>query len=71
VWLDPAGDLQGAGVRELAFEACNQFTLQAEAFARAILDDTPQPLPLEDSVRNMACIDAVFRSAQSGRWETP
>jgi hypothetical protein len=26
---------------------------------------------LEDSIKNMAVIDAVFRSAQSGRWETP
>jgi hypothetical protein len=25
--------------------------------------------PLEDAVANMAVIDAVFRSAQTGRWE--
>jgi hypothetical protein len=29
------------------------------------------PVPLKDAVLNMAVIDALFRSAQSGRWETP
>jgi hypothetical protein len=29
------------------------------------------PVPLEDAVRNMAVIDALFRSAESGRWEAP
>jgi len=29
------------------------------------------PVPLEGSVQNMAVIDAVFRSAKSGRWEEP
>jgi hypothetical protein len=26
---------------------------------------------LEDSICNMAVIDALFRSAESGTWETP
>jgi predicted dehydrogenase len=26
-------------------------------------------VPLEDAVANMRCIDAVFKSAESGRWE--
>ena len=29
------------------------------------------PVPLEDSVKNMAVIEAVFRSAESGKWEQP
>ena len=62
-------DPRGFEVTEL--EVCNQFTLQAEAFAAAILDERPQPVPLEDAVANMACIDAVSRSAASGRWEVP
>jgi hypothetical protein len=28
-------------------------------------------VPLEDSLNNMLVIDAIFRSAQSGHWETP
>ena len=27
------------------------------------------PVPLEDAMKNMAAIDAIFRSAESGRWE--
>jgi hypothetical protein len=29
------------------------------------------PVPLVDAIRNMAVIDALFRSAESGRWEAP
>jgi hypothetical protein len=28
-------------------------------------------VPLADAVRNMAVIDALFRSAESGHWEAP
>jgi predicted dehydrogenase len=53
------------------FDGINQFTLQGDAFSRAILEDTEVPVPLEDSVHNMEVIDAVFRSAKSGAWERP
>jgi predicted dehydrogenase len=53
------------------FDGMNQFTLQGDAFSRAILEDTEVPVPLEDSVHNMEVIDAVFRSAKSGAWERP
>jgi hypothetical protein len=29
------------------------------------------PVPLEDSIANMKVIEAVFRSAETGRWERP
>jgi hypothetical protein len=29
------------------------------------------PIPIEDAVANMRVIDALFRSAHSGHWETP
>ena len=43
----------------------------ADAFAAAIQDGTPQPVPLEDSLANMRVIDAVFRAAANGSWERP
>lgn len=52
------------------FAPCDQYTLQGDAFARAILDGAPPPVPLEDSLRNMKVIDAVFRAAESGKWES-
>jgi predicted dehydrogenase len=53
---------------EIAFEVCDQYTLEGDAMSRAILDDTPVPTPLEDAVANMRAIDAVFASARSGAW---
>ena len=71
VFLDSTGELAGSGIETIAIDRCDQFTLQAEEFSTAILENRPQRVPLEDAVANMACIDAVFRSAESGRWETP
>jgi hypothetical protein len=36
-----------------------------------VLEGGEVPVPLEDAVQNMAVIEAVFRSAESGKWETP
>jgi len=52
-------------------EVCDQYTIQGELFSRAILEDGPVPVPLEDSLGNMLAIDAIFRSVRSGHWETP
>ena len=66
-----AGDLSGSGIETIALPPCDQFALQFEEFSTAILEGRPQRVPLEDAVANMTCIDAVFRSAASGRWEAP
>ena len=55
----------------LEFEECNQWTVQCDLFSRAVRAGGPAPVPLEDAVANMQVIDALFRSAKSGRWETP
>jgi predicted dehydrogenase len=54
---------------EETFPPCDQYTLQGDAFSRAILDGTEAPVTLEDSVRNMETIDALFRSAVKQGWE--
>jgi predicted dehydrogenase len=58
------------GIEE-SFPVCDQYTVQGDAFSRAILDGTEVPVTLEDSLANMAVIDAVVRSAASGRYEMP
>jgi predicted dehydrogenase len=60
----------GKVVRE-EIPTCDQYTVQGDAFSRAILDNTAVPVPLEDALGNMKAIDAIFRSAKSGRWESP
>ena len=51
--------------------ACDQYTIQGDAFSKAIRENTEVPVPLEDAIGNMKVIDAIFRSSQSGRWEKP
>jgi predicted dehydrogenase len=67
--VDPDGDPAGRNVEDIRVDVCDQYTLQGDLFSQAILDGGPAPIRLEDAVANMACIDAVFRSADSGRWE--
>jgi predicted dehydrogenase len=71
VFVDDGSDLHGKGIRAIVVEACDQYTIQGDLFSQAVLEGRRAPVPLEDSVRNMAVIDAVFRSARTGRWERP
>jgi predicted dehydrogenase len=45
------------------FPVCDQYTIQGELFSRAILANTEVPVPLEDALKNMAVIEAIFKSA--------
>jgi predicted dehydrogenase len=69
--VDNGKDLYGGGQEVLTFPICDQYTLQGDRFSKAVLDGTDVPEPLEDSIRNMECMEAVFRSAESGQWERP
>jgi predicted dehydrogenase len=71
IFIDSSGDLFGSGITTETFPVCDQYTLQGDAFSKAILDNTEVPVPLEDAINNMAVIDAIFRSAKSHQWETP
>jgi len=71
IFIDDGGDIFGGRIVAENFPICDQYTIQGDAFSRAVRDDTEVPVPLEDAVKNMAVIEAIFRSAESGRWETP
>jgi predicted dehydrogenase len=71
LFIDSTGDLTGSGVSTETFPACDQYTLQGEAFAKAVREGAEVPVPLEDSIGNMTVIEAIFSSAQSGQWVTP
>jgi predicted dehydrogenase len=69
--VDDGTDIAGVGIEEIDLPAVDQYTIQGDRFSQSILDDTPQPLPLEDAVANMRVIDAVRRAAktaQFGEW---
>lgn len=71
LFIDPTGDLSGSGITTETFPAGDQYTMQGDAFAKAIREDSEVPVSLEDSIGNMAVIEAIFASAQSGHWEQP
>jgi predicted dehydrogenase len=53
----------------LPSEAANHYTRQAQAFSAAIRNGTPIKNDMQSAVANMRIIDAIFRSAESERWE--
>lgn len=69
--LDDGRDLASGGREEIAIEPVDQYREQADAFAETILSGKPLETGLEDAIANMKVIDALFRSAVSGRWEEP
>ena len=71
IFIDDGRDLIGSGRAVEELPACNQYTIQGDLFSRAIREGGAPPVPLEDAVKNMAVIDAVFRSAETGHWEEP
>jgi len=72
IFIDDGRELYGNASAVIeTFPVANQFTIQADLFSIAIRNNTEVPNPLEDAICNMAVIDALFRSAHTGRWETP
>lgn len=69
--IDSGADLFGGGIRVEEIGVCDQYTIQGDLFSEAILTGSEVPTPLEDSLRNMATIDALFEAARSGRAVDP
>jgi predicted dehydrogenase len=67
----PMGDLAGGGRDEIVLEPVDQYREQADAFAAAVLSGQQLSSGMDDAVANMKAIDALIRSATSGRWEAP
>ncbi len=57
-------------IEEIVLPVCDQYTIQGDLMSLAILNDTPVPTPIEDSVENMQVIEALKQSHETGRWET-
>jgi predicted dehydrogenase len=71
LFIDDGRDLFGSGLTTETFPVCDQYTLQGDAFSKAVLENTEVPVPLEDAIKNMAVIEAIFHSAKSGNWQSP
>jgi predicted dehydrogenase len=71
ILVDDGRDVFGSGITTEVIPTCDQYTIQGDAFSRAIREDGEVPVPLEDAIGNMAAIEAVFLSAVTGKWEIP
>src|ERR1700723_1100941 len=71
ILIDDGRDVFGSGIATQDFPICDQYTIQGDVFSRAVRGDADVPVSLEDALKNMAVIDAIFRSGDSGKWETP
>jgi len=71
ILVDDGRDLFGDGVETIELAAVDQYTEQADRFSAAIRGRGNVPVGLEDAIGNMAVIDALFRSAETRRWERP
>jgi predicted dehydrogenase len=55
--------------REVETEIADQYLLEFDAFAQALIEKTDVPTPISDALANMAVLDALFAAAASGKWE--
>jgi predicted dehydrogenase len=62
---------RGAEIEEIVFDITDQYTIEGDLFAQAILNDTAVPTPIEDAVANMRVIDAIVSSGERGTWVEP
>jgi predicted dehydrogenase len=46
------------------FPACDQYTIQGDEFSKAVMHHGQPPVPLEDSLKNMKVIDALFAATK-------
>jgi predicted dehydrogenase len=71
LYLDNGRKLADASARRIRIAKVDQYRLQAEAFGRAVRGEEPLEFGVDDAILQARVLDAVFRSAKSGRWETP
>ena len=71
ILIDSGADPMGSGIRIEQFPVVDQYAIQGDLFSRAIRGHGDVPTPLEDSLRNMIAIEALFRSADTGGWAEP
>jgi predicted dehydrogenase len=69
VFKDSGKDLRGSSIETITIPPCDQYTLQCEAFSKAIRKEEPWPYPITDAVQQMRIIDALYKSGESGKWE--
>ncbi len=71
MFIDGTGDIFGNGITTEEFPTADQYTMQGDAFSKAVLEGGEVPVPLEDAIANMAVIEAIFKSTETNAWVKP
>ncbi len=69
LWLDKGQTLGMTSAKAISVKPCDQYQLQGEAFSRAVRGLEPLAYGIEDSIKQMKVLDALFKSGETGRWE--
>ena len=69
LFIDDGSSLAGTGVRTEVLPESDQYLLQGEIFSRAVRGELSLPYGIDDAIRGMRIIDALWRSERSGRFE--
>ena len=69
LFVDSGRSPGGASAVMETLAPCDMYTLQGDAFSRAIRGEIDLPYGVEDAICNMRVLDALFASGASGHWE--
>jgi len=69
--IDSGKSLDGTSAVVENFAPIDQYAAQCDLAAAVFRSEATQEFPIEDAIANMRVIDALYRSAASGRWEVP
>src|SRR5262252_7655923 len=58
ILIDDGSTLDGKSITTEVLAPCDQYTLESEAFSRAVRGETPLPYGLDDALMNMRIVDA-------------
>lgn len=71
LYLDDGKKLGDASAKTIKIAKADQYQLEGEAFSRVVRGEEPLVYGVEDAILQAKVLDAIFRSAKSGRWEKP
>ena len=71
IYLDNGKELAGKSAKPIKLPKADQYQLEGEVFSRAIRGKAKLEFGIDDAVKQMRVLDAIFRSEKSGAWEKP
>ena len=71
LWTDDGKKLGDASAKVVKIEKADQYQLQGEYFSRVVRGEEKLAYGVDDAIQQARILDAVFRSAKSGKWEKP